>query len=193
MFVSILLFNSTYQRSTGLTFFAPIAWEQAGVATGSIVNISITRDLDKEQQQRSDFLELQEEIYQEFNRAPEVPQIYQKAATQTSVTVSWDPLKLYNCELRAIDVFKKGQRTGAHFIGHNAAKLTGLGGFHWTRVRQAHRSPEPPELTFFSTRRQLGMRSPHCRPHFGRQLDLQPHPLQNPLHGQLDRHPRRLG
>ncbi|KAI9034479.1 hypothetical protein DFJ74DRAFT_600630 [Hyaloraphidium curvatum] len=98
----------------------------SGVSTGSIVNISISRDTEKEKRQREDFLALQDEIYKEFNHAPEAPVIFQKAATQTSVTVAWEPLKLYNCELRSIEVYKKGQRTTPHFFGQTAAKLTGL-------------------------------------------------------------------
>ena len=108
---------------------------EGGVATGSIVNISITRDTEKESRQQEEFLALQEEIFREFNHPPELPVIHQKAATQTSVTVAWEPLKLYNCEMRNIEVYKKGQRTNPHFIGHTAAKLTGLGESRLNRDR----------------------------------------------------------
>ncbi|KAJ3337632.1 Chitin synthase, class 5 [Gonapodya sp. JEL0774] len=96
-----------------------------GVSTGSIVNVSISRDIEKETRMRRDFLDLQEDIYHAFRRKPEHPTIKVKWVTQTSITITWDPLVLYNVELRGIDVYRNNIRSPGHFYGPTTVKLSG--------------------------------------------------------------------
>ncbi|KXS17497.1 hypothetical protein M427DRAFT_96917 [Gonapodya prolifera JEL478] len=96
-----------------------------GVSTGSIVNVSISRDIDKETRMRREFLDLQEDIYHAFRRKPESPTIKVKWVTQTSITITWDPLVLFNVELRGIDVYRNNIRSPGHFYGPTTVKLSG--------------------------------------------------------------------
>jgi len=58
-----------------------------GVTSGSIVNITISRDFEEEDKKKKEFMELEEQIYKEFSKPPEDPVIKVNHITQTWVTL----------------------------------------------------------------------------------------------------------
>lgn len=98
-----------------------------GVGTGSIINLTVERNKDEEQRQRDEFQALQEEIYHTFSKKPKEPVLETKSATQTSITIRWDPLVLYAATFRGIDVYRNGQRLNLNVQPlATSTKLTGL-------------------------------------------------------------------
>ncbi|KAJ3195550.1 Chitin synthase, class 5 [Irineochytrium annulatum] len=113
---------------------------QDGVTTGSIINLTIERNLDEERRQRDEFLELQQSIYEHFSQVPETPEVSLRSVTQTSATIQWKPLELNAADLRGIDIYKNSQKLSLVVPpGANSAKLSGLDVSHeyevWIVVR----------------------------------------------------------
>ncbi|KAI8815427.1 BRCT domain-containing protein [Cladochytrium replicatum] len=111
-----------------------------GVTTGSIVSITIERNVEEERRQRDEFAILQEEIYNTYSHLPEPPVISLKSATQTSLTIQWEPLKLHQADLRGIEVYRHPQKLNLTIpSGATTAKLSGLEVAHeyevWIIVR----------------------------------------------------------
>jgi NAD-dependent DNA ligase len=75
---------------------------------GSIVNVTIERNLDEEEKARDEFNRLQYEIYQEFSTPPKTPIVRVVQITQTSCTIEWDPIELYNATFKSIEVARNG-------------------------------------------------------------------------------------
>ncbi|KAI8853746.1 BRCT domain-containing protein [Chytridium lagenaria] len=82
-----------------------------GVTTGSIINITIERNLDEERRQHDEFADLQKTIHDHFSRHPEPPQLSLRSVTQTSATIQWKPLILHAADIRGIDVYRNSQKT----------------------------------------------------------------------------------
>ncbi|CAB4375823.1 hypothetical protein RhiirA5_362355 [Rhizophagus irregularis] len=99
-----------------------------GVTSGSIVNIGVNRNYDQEAAQSKEFWELQEAILKEFGRnKPEPPRLHIKHITQTSVILEWEPLVLHQAKLKALNIYRNGERLSQHApIGINYIKLSGL-------------------------------------------------------------------
>ena len=99
-----------------------------GVTSGSIVNIGVNRNYDQEAAQRKEFWELQEGILEEFGRnKPEPPSLRVKHITQTSVILEWEPLVLHQAKLKALNIYRNGERLSQNApSGINYAKLSGL-------------------------------------------------------------------
>ncbi|RGB34369.1 hypothetical protein C1646_760640 [Rhizophagus diaphanus] len=100
-----------------------------GVTSGSIVNIGVNRNYDQEEAQSKEFWELQEAILKEFGRnKPESPRLHIKQITQTSVILEWEPLVLHQAKLKALNIYRNGERLSQHApIGINYInRLMGL-------------------------------------------------------------------
>ncbi|KAF8484199.1 hypothetical protein JB92DRAFT_3030703 [Gautieria morchelliformis] len=100
-----------------------------GVGSGSIVNIAVHRNTAEEQRQKSEFWELQEDIYQTYGlKSPQSPQLILRNVTQTSVTLEWPALQLATAKLRSLDIYKNGQRlaTIPSPLQNTSTKLSGL-------------------------------------------------------------------
>jgi hypothetical protein len=114
--------------------------QQAGVKTGSIINITIERNQDEERRKKEEFLDMQEEIFSLYSKYPEPPTISLRSVTQTSAIIQWDSLVLHNADLRGIDIYRNGQKLSLN-VAPNAtsAKLSGLDVAHeydvWMVVR----------------------------------------------------------
>ncbi|KAI8051438.1 hypothetical protein BDF22DRAFT_656329 [Syncephalis plumigaleata] len=101
----------------------------AGVGAGAVVNISVRRDKSAETEERREFFELQEQVLREFGTAPpEPPHLQVRSCTQTSITLSWTPLVLNAADLRALEVYRDGERCHLNFpaLESRWAKVTGL-------------------------------------------------------------------
>ncbi|RKP03295.1 hypothetical protein CXG81DRAFT_9693 [Caulochytrium protostelioides] len=81
-----------------------------GVATGSIVNLTIERNEEQERQQRDEFLQLEDAIFEEFSTPPQPPHIAVKHVTQTSITVQWPALAMSTAEVRGIDIYRNAMK-----------------------------------------------------------------------------------
>lgn len=82
-----------------------------GVTSGSIVNISVSRNLSEEEKKMKEFWDLQEKILEAFGKVePEKPVLRVRNITQTSLTLEWDPLKLHTARLRSLDIYKNNTK-----------------------------------------------------------------------------------
>ncbi|KAI9310397.1 BRCT domain-containing protein [Obelidium mucronatum] len=108
-----------------------------GVTTGSVINVTIERNLDEERRRKEDFMALQETILDQFSKTPEPPLIALKSVTQTSAIISWKPLILNSTTLKGIDVYRNNQKLSLHipltslsneitFKTHTLENLTGI-------------------------------------------------------------------
>jgi hypothetical protein len=101
----------------------------SGVGAGAVVNISVRRDKSAETEEKREFFELQEQVLREFGTAPpEPPHLQVRSCTQTSITLSWTPLVLHAADLRALEVYRDGERCHLNFpaLESRWAKVTGL-------------------------------------------------------------------
>ncbi|KAG2055128.1 hypothetical protein BDR06DRAFT_954703 [Suillus hirtellus] len=100
-----------------------------GATTGSIVNISVHRNVAQERKRDHEFWSLQEDILETFgSQSPENPQLEVRNVTQTSVTLEWPPIKLANAKLRSLDIYKNSQRLASipNALTNYSTKLSGL-------------------------------------------------------------------
>ncbi|KAI0759265.1 hypothetical protein BD413DRAFT_287637 [Trametes elegans] len=100
-----------------------------GVSTGSIVNISVQRNLAEEKKREADFWNLQSEILEEFGtHVPEPPKLQLRNVTQTSVTLEWPRLELATAKLRSLDLYRDRQRVAAipSPLTNTSTKVSGL-------------------------------------------------------------------
>jgi len=100
-----------------------------GVTSGSVVNISVTRNLTEEEIKMREFWDLQESIFESFGKdQPEPPVLRVRNITQTSLTLEWDPLVLHTAKLRSLDIYKNGTKLAQHHVPSdtNHIKLSGL-------------------------------------------------------------------
>jgi hypothetical protein len=96
------------------------------LGAGAIVNMTITRDYDAEKAASNEFRDLQNEILQKYQDMPVSPHIVLKTATQTSITIAWEPLQLAKCDLLGLEVYRNGVKIPYAHIHGNTAKLSGL-------------------------------------------------------------------
>ncbi|KAI0068484.1 hypothetical protein BV25DRAFT_1910263 [Artomyces pyxidatus] len=100
-----------------------------GATTGSIVNISVTQNVEEERKRDNEFWELQNDILETFGRAtPKAPEVELRNVTQTSVTLEWPPLDLATASLRSLDIYKNGSRLSVipQPLLNTSTKLSGL-------------------------------------------------------------------
>ncbi|KAJ3017923.1 UNVERIFIED_CONTAM: Chitin synthase, class 5 [Siphonaria sp. JEL0065] len=124
-----------------------------GVTTGSIINVTIERNLDEERRRKEDFMALQDQILEQFSKTPEPPLITLKSVTQTSAIISWKPLILNSTTLKGIDVYRNNVKLSLHVpLTALSCKLSGLDVNHDYAVHLVLRTTagtfESNELTF---------------------------------------------
>ncbi|CAK9785593.1 hypothetical protein CC85DRAFT_48313 [Cutaneotrichosporon oleaginosum] len=80
---------------------------------GSILTITVTRDLEAERAAQSAFGQLQESILDAFGTsAPVKPELSILNVTQTSVALEWSKLQLGSATFRSLEMYRNGQRWG---------------------------------------------------------------------------------
>ncbi|KAI0716276.1 hypothetical protein C8Q76DRAFT_723588 [Earliella scabrosa] len=100
-----------------------------GVSTGSIVNISVQRNVTEEKKRENEFWHLQSDILDAFGtQTPANPQLELRNVTQTSVTLEWPRLELATAKLRSLDLYRDRQRVAAIPSPSNntSTKVSGL-------------------------------------------------------------------
>ncbi|KAI5776160.1 hypothetical protein EDC01DRAFT_764382 [Geopyxis carbonaria] len=101
----------------------------AGIASGSIVDIQVSRNAAAESSSRDAFSALQNEIYSTYGiHSPQKPVLQVRNATQTSIVLEWDPIELATAKLRSLTLYRNGAKAGAipNPTSHTATKISGL-------------------------------------------------------------------
>jgi hypothetical protein len=84
-----------------------------GISAGSIVKITCERDISKEIEEKKQFNNLQEEIFEIFGKhEPQNPILKTVNITQTSCVLEWEPLNLGTAELKELTLYKNGSKLG---------------------------------------------------------------------------------
>lgn len=79
---------------------------------GSILTITVSRDVNAELAAQQAFTDLQDTILRDFTRAPIAPKLKARSVTQTSVVLEWPKLDLGSAGFRSLEMYKNGQRWG---------------------------------------------------------------------------------
>lgn len=94
---------------------------------GSILNLTLERNLEEEEREKEAFKVLQSEMFESFMTPPNNPVISIDKITQTSLILKWEPLHLHQAKFKSLQVFRNGVSLSLK-PGHKATqiKLTGL-------------------------------------------------------------------
>ncbi|RSH91355.1 Chitin synthase, class 5 [Saitozyma podzolica] len=79
---------------------------------GSILTITVSRDLEAELAAQRSFTDLQHTILGTFTSPPTPPALKVRSVTQTSVVLEWDKISVGSADFRALEMYKNGQRWG---------------------------------------------------------------------------------
>ena len=83
------------------------------ISSGSIVDITVARNLASEKAAAAAFHNLQSTIYRTFGQhTPAAPVLRCRNATQTSVVLEWDPIDVATAELRGLTLYRNGSKAG---------------------------------------------------------------------------------
>ncbi|KAJ4297771.1 hypothetical protein N0V90_005666 [Kalmusia sp. IMI 367209] len=83
------------------------------ISSGSIVDITVGRNAEKEEASAAAFHTLQSTIFRTFGeRTPSPPILRCRNATQTSVVLEWDPIDIATAELRSLTLYRNGSKAG---------------------------------------------------------------------------------
>ncbi|KAI1006370.1 hypothetical protein K3495_g1849 [Podosphaera aphanis] len=83
------------------------------ISSGSIVDITVSRNFLSEQKSAAAFLSLQDSIYASFGvEEPVAPVLRCRNATQTSVVLEWNPIELATADIISLSLFRNGQKAG---------------------------------------------------------------------------------
>ncbi|KAK2018297.1 BRCA1 C terminus domain-containing protein [Colletotrichum eremochloae] len=99
------------------------------ISSGSIVDITVARNLGSEAKTEHAFRELQDRIYSAFGAsAPTTPSLRCRNATQTSVVLEWDPIELATADLISLSLYRNGQKAGSipRPLQMHSTKISGL-------------------------------------------------------------------
>ncbi|KAF6835889.1 BRCA1 C Terminus domain-containing protein [Colletotrichum plurivorum] len=99
------------------------------ISSGSIVDITVSRNLGSENKTEHAFRELQDRIYSAFGAsAPATPVLRCRNATQTSVVLEWDPIELATADLISLSLYRNGQKAGniPRPLQMHSTKISGL-------------------------------------------------------------------
>ncbi|KAI9768979.1 MAG: Chitin synthase, class 5 [Geoglossum simile] len=84
------------------------------ISSGSIVDITVARNLASEAASQSAFRSLQNNIFTTFGQqSPSPPILRCRNATQTSVVLEWDPIQLATADLRSLSLYRNGSKAGS--------------------------------------------------------------------------------
>ncbi|OCF77396.1 hypothetical protein I204_01384 [Kwoniella mangroviensis CBS 8886] len=79
---------------------------------GSILTITVSRDVSAELAAQQHFHDLQSEILSTFSNPPSSPVLKLRNVTQTSVCVEWEKLNIGSAAWRGLEMYRNGQRWG---------------------------------------------------------------------------------
>ncbi|EGR49997.1 chitin biosynthesis protein [Trichoderma reesei QM6a] len=99
------------------------------ISSGSIVDITVGRNVSKEAAAEEEFRALQDRIYQSFGASePAAPVLRCRNATQTSVVLEWDPIELATADLISLSLYRNGQKAGniPRPLEMHSTKISGL-------------------------------------------------------------------
>ncbi|KAK7536397.1 uncharacterized protein J3D65DRAFT_416862 [Phyllosticta citribraziliensis] len=99
------------------------------ISSGSIVDITVSRNHQTESAAQQAFQQLQTKIYQTFGtRSPSAPVLRCRNTTQTSVVLEWDPIELATAELRSLSLYRNGSKAGSipRPLEQHCTKISGL-------------------------------------------------------------------
>ncbi|KAK2001089.1 BRCA1 C terminus domain-containing protein [Colletotrichum falcatum] len=99
------------------------------ISSGSIVDITVARNLGSEAKTEHAFRELQDRIYSAFGAStPTIPILRCRNATQTSVVLEWDPIELATADLISLSLYRNGQKAGSipRPLQMHSTKISGL-------------------------------------------------------------------
>ncbi|KAJ1955675.1 hypothetical protein IWQ62_005479 [Dispira parvispora] len=99
-----------------------------GVVSGSIVNIQVQRNAAEEVRQRETFRNLQEDLMQQYGSAePQPPRLKVRSATQTAITLEWDPLELASADLHRLVLYRDDVKSSLQIpTDQTLVKVSGL-------------------------------------------------------------------
>ncbi|KAH8662261.1 BRCT domain-containing protein, partial [Xylariales sp. PMI_506] len=99
------------------------------ITSGSIVDITVSRNNDAESRADARFSALQDQIFSAFGASePSVPVLRCRNATQTSVVLEWDPIELATADLISLSLYRNGQKAGniPRPLHMHSTKISGL-------------------------------------------------------------------
>ncbi|KAL6691814.1 hypothetical protein J3F84DRAFT_152087 [Trichoderma pleuroticola] len=99
------------------------------ISSGSIVDITVGRNISKEAAAEDEFRSLQDRIFQSFGASePAAPILRCRNATQTSVVLEWDPIELATADLMSLSLYRNGQKAGniPRPLEMHSTKISGL-------------------------------------------------------------------
>jgi chitin biosynthesis protein CHS5 len=99
------------------------------VTTGSIIDLSVTRNPEQEMAVHQSFIALQKTIRETFaGKSPSTPNLQLRNATQTSAVLEWDPIDIAMAELKSLTLWRDGTRLGniPKPLTTTTTKLSGL-------------------------------------------------------------------
>ncbi|KAK4043768.1 hypothetical protein C8A01DRAFT_12682 [Parachaetomium inaequale] len=113
----------------GVTIEFPSILLPPDIASGSIVDINVSRNKNSEAAAERSFRELQDSILSCFGAAePSAPVLRCRNATQTSVVLEWDPIQLATADLLSLALYRNGQKAGniPKPLAMHTTKISGL-------------------------------------------------------------------
>lgn len=99
------------------------------IASGSIVDITVSRNTNSENLARKAFQSLQSAILDTYGQhSPSTPILRCRNATQTSIVLEWDPIELATADLRSLSLYRNGSKAGniPRPLENTATKISGL-------------------------------------------------------------------
>lgn len=99
------------------------------ISSGSIVDITVARNIDSENTALIAFQGLQSSILATYGqRSPSPPVIRCRNATQTSIVLEWDPIDLATADIRSLSLYRNGNKAGGipRPLETTATKISGL-------------------------------------------------------------------
>lgn len=99
------------------------------IASGSIVDINVAQNTAKEAVAKREFRALQDQIYNSFGaEEPATPVLTCRNATQTSVVLEWEPIRLATASLISLSLYRNGQKAGniPRPMSMHSTKISGL-------------------------------------------------------------------
>ncbi|KAI8957137.1 hypothetical protein F5Y11DRAFT_104598 [Daldinia sp. FL1419] len=99
------------------------------IVSGSIVDITVSRNNESEAKAEAQFSALQDRIFSSFGASsPSEPVLRCRNATQTSVVLEWDPIKLATADLISLSLYRNGQKAGniPRPLHMHSTKISGL-------------------------------------------------------------------
>ncbi|KAI0885959.1 uncharacterized protein GGS22DRAFT_122019 [Annulohypoxylon maeteangense] len=99
------------------------------IISGSIVDITVSRNNESEAKAEARFSALQDQIFSSFGASqPSTPALRCRNATQTSVVLEWDPIELATADLISLSLYRNGQKAGniPRPLHMHSTKISGL-------------------------------------------------------------------